>query len=576
MLLLLQEHVQGGLIDLAQVDQFRQSIETERANLLQSRNGYQDTLESFKSFTLGLPPDLPISLDDSLILPFRFLDPELADVQNSLQELIDDFAQLAEVPEVDELESVLARIVTLQTRITEQLESAGTEIQNLEDVRELRTRTLDATERKLFDLDREQLTSNLNALRDRLAKLTATVKALQEGLAEATRAATVTGIVGINVELNGLLSELTLIQARARLEAVTLDSMTLNSSDALDIARLHRLDWMNNRAALVDTWRLIEFNANRLESNLDIVLSGDIGTVGNNSVKFSGQDTSISAGLRFDTPFNRLVERNDFRQQLIFYQQSRRQLIQFEDGIHRGLRSLLRELDQLRVNLEIQRRAVAISIRRVDQTRENLNRPTPPLAPGQPVPTFGPTAALNLLTALSDLRSSQNNFMSVWLNYYAGRMRLMRELGLMHIDDDGQWIERSLEEALQSASDARSVPLPIRDSWLNLVDETPGENEGGTIAPPDNEPDAPQPGPAPASDEAAIQLVPPKPPVRATGHWTPLRKPAISQRDQQPPARLPDLTEAVRAATIPRIVLPSVADPIRPKQSPSGWRSTTQ
>ena len=583
MLLLLEEHVQGGLIDLAQVDQFRQSIETERANLLQSRNGYLDTLESFKSFTLGLPPDLPVDLDNSLILPFRFLDPELAGVQTSMQALIDDFGQLAEEPEVTELATVLARIVTLQTRIREQLEIASTEIQNLENVRDARTQSAGVTERQQFDRDREQLSSNLTALRERLAKQTATVEALQEDLAEGTRAATVTGIVGINVELTGLLSELTLIQARSRLEAVTLDTVSIDSADALEIARAHRLDWMNNRAALVDTWRLIEFNANRLESNLDVVLSGNLGTVGNNTVKFSGEDTNISAGLQFDTPFNRLVERNDFRQQLIFYQQSRRQLIQFEDGIHRGLRSLLRELEQLQLNLEIQRRAVAISIRRVDQTRENLNRPTPPLAPGQPVPTFGPTAALNLLTALSDLRSSQNNFMSVWLNYYAGRMRLIRELGLMQIDDEGQWVARSLEESLQSASAPLSVPPPIHDSWLKLVDEPPDESEDGTTPPPNGEPpvvdddaNAPQLRPAPASDEAAIQRVPPKTRVQATGHWTPLKKATLPQRHDQQPARMPGPTETVKDATIPRIVLPSLADPIRPKRSASGWRSTPQ
>ena len=40
---------------------------------------------------------------------------------------------------------------------------------------------------------------------------------------------------------------------------------------------------------------------------------------------------------------------------------------------------------------------------------------------------FGVTG-FNLLTALSDLRSAQDNFMSVWLNYYASRMALVRDI----------------------------------------------------------------------------------------------------------------------------------------------------
>ncbi len=84
---LLEAHLDAGLIDIAQVDQFRQSIETERANLLQSRNGLQNQLEGFKTGTLGLPPRPAIVLDETLIEPFQFLDPEIAKIQADLSTL---------------------------------------------------------------------------------------------------------------------------------------------------------------------------------------------------------------------------------------------------------------------------------------------------------------------------------------------------------------------------------------------------------------------------------------------------------------------------------------------------------
>jgi hypothetical protein len=183
---------------------------------------------------------------------------------------------------------------------------------------------------------------------------------------------------------------------------------------------------------------------------------------------------------------------------LIEYQQSRRQLIQFEDGVYRNLRQILRDLEQLEVNLQIQRRAVAIAIRRVDQTRETLSKPVPPALPGQGPAQFGPTAALNLLTALSDLRNSQNNLMSVRLNYHAARLRLMRELGVMRIDENGLWIEESLESALR----ATEAECPLPPELLGDFSTPPAGAEAGT--PPTSAP--PQ---TPNNPPAAVPAVPP-------------------------------------------------------------------
>ena len=62
---------------------------------------------------------------------------------------------------------------------------------------------------------------------------------------------------------------MSLIQARARLETIVVDPIELDSRDALNIARVNRLDYMNNRAALVDSWRLIEF-ADRAAFKIDV------------------------------------------------------------------------------------------------------------------------------------------------------------------------------------------------------------------------------------------------------------------------------------------------------------------
>ena len=280
------------------------------------------------------------------------------------------------------------------------------------------------------------------------------------------------------MKLGNIVNELSLVQARSRLDAITVEPLDLHPIDALAIARANRVDWMNRRSQLVNTWRLIEFNANALEAGLDLVFSGDAGTTGDNPHEFRHANGGLRAGLRFDAPFTRLVERNNYRQQLINYQQQRRSLIQFEDTTHRVLRNYLRQMSRYRVNLEIQRRAVAIAIRRVDQRRENLNKPVAAAAAGAAQAQFGPTAALDLLTALSDLRSAQNNFMSVWLNYYEAHMQLIRDLGVMQLDENGLWVQQPLDQVERMAADKCLLPPSIPEQWFKDLDDA-GATGGG-------------------------------------------------------------------------------------------------
>ena len=64
---------------------------------------------------------------------------------------------------------------------------------------------------------------------------------------------------------------------------------------------------MNARASVVDSWRLIQFNANDLESDLNLVFSGDIGNVGDNPFDLRGTNGRLRVGLQFDAPLTRLA-----------------------------------------------------------------------------------------------------------------------------------------------------------------------------------------------------------------------------------------------------------------------------
>ena len=144
--------------------------------------------------------------------------------------------------------------------------------------------------------------------------------------------------------------------------------------------------------------------------------------------------------------------------------------------------------------MEIQRRAMAIAIRRVDERRENLNKPVAPAAPRATAQQFGPTAARDLLDALSDLRSVQDNVMSVWLAYYASHMTLIRDLGVMQLDENGMWVAQPLDQFERMGPDECLLPPAIPDQWFKDLDAA-----GQPEAVPATGPNGNQTPPAPAA-----------------------------------------------------------------------------
>ncbi len=455
-LALLESYLDAGFIDLVQVDQFRQSVETERANLLQARNGLQNAIEAYLIGTIGLPPNVPVRLDDAMIQPLRFIDPAMSAIQNRILDLQQRLGELPMEFQPGELRQLMDAGGEQRERLVAMIPVVEADLRKVDELTDHRKSTMTPQEQQIFDRDMEFEKGKYSELTQRIEKTAEELQAIGAQLEQGKRLEARDALVDWLANLLRTTQELSLVQARARLETIVVDPITLDPNDAFQIALTNRLDIMNARASLVDTWRLIQFNADRLQAGLDVVFSGDMTTVGNNAAKFRAPTGQLSVSLRFDAPFTRLLERNNYRQALIDYQRARRGFISSLDSVNLGLRNLLRNMEQLRVNLEIQRRAVAISIRRVDVTAEDLQRPPEPTVAGQG-PQFGPTAAVNSLTALSDLRNTLNNFMSVWLNYYAGRMRLARELGTMQLDENGAWIEIP-EEAPSKDSPVELLP----------------------------------------------------------------------------------------------------------------------
>ncbi len=304
-------------------------------------------------------------------------------------------------------------------------------------------------------------------------------------------------VVDILDDLSNRLLELGIAQARVRLDAISFQPVDLTSEQALAIARVYRRDWANARAALVDTWRLIYFNANALLSDLNIFFSGDVGNVGDNPFHLRRTRGRLRVGMQIDPPLTRLAERNIYRQSLIEYQEARRNYYQFRDRIDQQLRNTIRQLRLNEVNLEIRREAVLVAIAQVDLTQIRLSEPPKPGAEAE----LGVTTARDLVQSLSDLLNVQNDFLSVWVNYRVQRLNLEFDLGVMQLNSEGIYVKQDFplrtfldycrkgpvvteEEALENLPPVEflpdgpvleSLPLPVEDTSSQKSVKFPGD-----------------------------------------------------------------------------------------------------
>jgi len=205
---------------------------------------------------------------------------------------------------------------------------------------------------------------------------------------------------------------------------------------------------------------------------LDLVVSGDMQNAGSNSpLSFQGKTGRLRAGLQWDSPLTRLQERNNYRQSLIEYQQSKRNFYLYEDSVWQTLRSELRNIRFNQFNFELQRYAVRVAAEQII-LNEDLRQVREALSQGS-----GPTAARDSVSALSDLLQAQNTFLNVWVFYEGQRRNLDQDLGTIQVDSEGIWVDpgritadRFLGDAAQEVMEeeviGNEVIIPIEDKLL--------------------------------------------------------------------------------------------------------------
>lgn len=511
-------YVQIQLVSQIQRDQVFQQYQNGRLSLLTAEQGLATSLDAYK-FELGLPPWVPLQIDESMLDSFELSNPEVSILQDEAQELFVSLMQYI-APAIaprDVLLNEFQHYVELRERTAELLTPVEEEFalwQARLDV--LSQRKLSPDDELDFQQQRDlaiQIESVLNELRTTLnlrqesnAWLLETIqngrpRESEEGLpspngpsqsqlerSEIRSQTRNLELVELNsdellrdenldpqvlawqalqeavgTQLRGELAELYVAQTQIRLFLIDIEPLELNQESAITYAHQNRLDVMNLRAETVDAFRHVEVAADRLESDLSV--SGDMRLGSdpdkNNPFRFDSSANRYALGLEFDGPLNRLNERNVYRAAQIDYQRANRNLLAGKDRVANEIRAILRQLELNRLSFQIARQQLVAATRQVDQAQIDLRQSSRQSAQS------GSSLTLLLLDALDGVLAAKNRMILSWVNYRTQRMRLFAALELLYLDENGRWINES--DHLDAAVGSLSVdPEYFPPEWTNV------------------------------------------------------------------------------------------------------------
>ncbi len=478
---LFEAYEEGGRVPSLQVGQVQLQLLQSQSNLLQADQNMRDSLDRFK-LQLGVPLTVPLELDGDYIRPI-FLQ------YQAYEELLEQFEQalaaLERFDDIAEFAQIRARLRSLMT--DSPLVRGAPRFQKTIPTRfaAWTTSVLDdkGVRDKLFSLRQER--NKLLELRDKqeeegktlspqesarlqeilsdlpLGELEQAVRRYESGpwqgaptekIKRDVQQAAFREVRATAAEVLGEASNERFSRIRSswtKLPPVHVNGVDLLESDlepayeiAVKTAYENRLDLMNTRAQVVDSWRQLAVFANSLLGVFNVGYHVDSSTPPGRGTPllFEQERTRHQLFLNAELPLVRVAERNSYRASLIAYQRARRNLMSTEDQIANQVRTDIRQLQVLAKNYKIQQQAVELAYQQVESSLETFRAPQPPGGDGN---NAASAAALTqqLLQAYARLPQTQSQLLTLWINYQVLRQQLYLDIEMMPLDSRGVWID---------------------------------------------------------------------------------------------------------------------------------------
>ncbi len=421
---------EAGRATSLDVTELQSSLERGHLYLAHRERVVKTEMDRFK-MQLGLPPDLKISLDDSLLRQFEFLDNELLELEYQSTTVTIDEDQQVLVQAMADIESVLntleAKVMAFEDEITEldQILPQRFSRMSEEEIEEVKHNVGNDKE-QFAEIKRQavkmrastiELKAEVETVED-TSTILPKVRELRRGLLHTVRALT-----GVSIAV--------------RLEKSILVPLEIDFNEAAKVALQNRLDLMNRRGIVVDTRRRYEVAAEKLLTDVNLVAEGSVGTpalsASNEPFDFSSDSAQFRAGVEIVTPLDRRRARNNFRAAQVSLQRARRNYMAAEDQVKLDIRTMYNEaITEARI-FEICRRALRVAARELDQAIEFGDRPD--------AGEYAGGRGVNISRALENILYNQNEMIESWAEYETARLSIYRDMGTMDINENGLWVD---------------------------------------------------------------------------------------------------------------------------------------
>ncbi len=197
---------------------------------------------------------------------------------------------------------------------------------------------------------------------------------------------------------------------------------------AIEVAKKNRLDFLNREEQLQDAQRGVRIARNGLLPDLSLSLGYSQSGPGDASFAHQSlNDASYSAALTLGLPIDRLPERNAYRSSQVALARALRSFSEFQDNLEVSVQSTFRELVRRKESLDIQTQLISDQVRNVKIAQLRFEQ--------------GNFSNRDVVEAQQALLDASNSLIREKVDYEIARLGLLKDLGILFIDEKGMWKE---------------------------------------------------------------------------------------------------------------------------------------
>jgi outer membrane protein TolC len=428
------ELFRGGRASVVELDQFFQSMQSARLSVIDGEAALESLQDRFK-LRLGLPPRIPVELDDALLDQFVVTEPALETFREELETF--QRQRLAELDAIPPAKDLIEHFRTLRAfadRVPKALDLAMADMAKWRELLERPARPNEDPEQRQRAKDAyEKLQKQIPEIIPELNKVIEAIERHRAGVADDTRKDAWEALAGDTTKVLAQLDAVLAVQTQARIYLIELPEVEYGEAESFTLAQQNRLDLQNQLGAVTDAWRQVRIAANALKSDLNVIAEAELATDPDHDkpFNFAAEASRYAIGLRFDGPLDRRAERNAYRASLIAYQRAKRDYVKLSDEVELQVREDLRQLNRLKVGFEIARQQLLSAARQFENARLVL------LFGPREKRTANDTTTLNLLQALSSLLDARNRLVASYINFEQQRVQLLLDLEVLQLDSRG-------------------------------------------------------------------------------------------------------------------------------------------